>query len=90
MIKGTWHTGEGKVFRPGTMMPLQVGSVMFHPANYIHYDGSQDDQETIVQIMGYGPMVTTQVEEDEQGNPVRYDGGGAGAAVTPPAPPVKR
>jgi hypothetical protein len=84
VIKGTWYGGRGKVFRPKEMVPMQAGSVMFHPAYFIHYDGSQDGQETIVQIMGYGPVTTVQVEEDESGKPVNRGGEGAGYAVTPP------
>jgi hypothetical protein len=85
VIKGTWHTGEGKVFRPKTMIPIKAGGMMYHPAGYIHYDGSQDGEEVVVHIMGHGPVTTTQVEEDEQGKPVSRGGGGAGYAVTPPA-----
>jgi hypothetical protein len=58
--------------------------VMFHPAYFIHYDGNQDGGETIVQIMGYGPVTTVQVEEDEKGNPVNRGGEGAGYATSPP------
>ena len=35
---------------------MPAGSVMFHPALFIDYDGNQDNGETIVQIMGYGPV----------------------------------
>ena len=70
VIKGTWWGGTGKVFRPKEMKPMPAGSVMFHPAYFIHYDGNQDGGETIVQIMGYGPVTTVQVEEDEKGNPM--------------------
>jgi hypothetical protein len=84
VIKGTWYGGRGKVFRPKEMVPMTAGSVMYHPAYFIHYDGSQDGQETIVQIMGYGPVTTVQVEEDENGKPVNRGGEGAGYAVTPP------
>ena len=95
VIKGTWYGGTGKVFRPKDMVPMPAGSVMFHPAYFIHYDGNQDGGETIVQIMGYGPVTTVQVEEDESGKPVNRGGEGAGYAVTPPAggakpaPPAK-
>jgi hypothetical protein len=85
VIKGTWWGGTGKVFRPKEMKPMPAGSVMYHPAYFIHYDGNQDGGETIVQIMGYGPVQTVQVEEDEQGNPVNRGGEGAGYATSPPA-----
>jgi hypothetical protein len=84
VIKGTWWGGTGKVFRPKEMKPMPAGSVMFHPAYFIHYDGNQDGGETIVQIMGYGPVTTVQVEEDEKGNPVNRGGEGAGYATSPP------
>ena len=89
VIKGTWWGGTGKVFRPKEMKPMPAGSVMFHPAYFIHYDGNQDGGETIVQIMGYGPVTTVQVEEDEKGNPVNRGGEGAGYATSPPAPGAK-
>lgn len=85
VIKGTWWGGTGKVFRQKEMKPMPAGSVMFHPAYFIHYDGNQDGGETIVQIMGYGPVTTVQVEEDEKGNPMTKGGEGAGYAATPPA-----
>lgn len=84
VIKGTWWGGTGKVFRQKEMKPMPAGSVMFHPAYFIHYDGNQDGGETIVQIMGYGPVTTVQVEEDESGRPVNRGGEGAGYAATPP------
>src|SRR5215212_3381518 len=37
---------------------------------HYHYDGSMDDSEVIVQLMGYGPVTTVQTEVDEKGNPV--------------------
>ena len=84
VIKGVWYGGTGKVFRAKEMKPMPAGSVMFHPAYFIHYDGNQDGGETVVQIMGYGPVTTVQVEEDEKGNPVNRGGEGAGYATSPP------
>jgi hypothetical protein len=89
VIKGTWYGGTGKVFRQKGMVPMPPGSVMYHPAYFIHYDGSQDGTETIVQIMGYGPVTTVQVEEDESGKPVNRGGEGAGYAATPPSSGAK-
>ena len=85
VVKGTWWGGTGKVFRPKEMKPMPAGSVMFHPAYFIHYDGNQDNGETVVYISGYGPVTTVQVEEDENGNPISKGGEGAGYATSPPA-----
>jgi quercetin dioxygenase-like cupin family protein len=71
VIKGTWWTGEGDVFRPDTMVPIKQGGFMYHPAGFHHYDGSQGDEEVVVQIMGMGPVKTVQTEVDANGNPVR-------------------
>ena len=86
VIKGTWYTGEGDVFRPDKMVPVKAGGIMFHPAGLHHYDGSMDDSEVIVQLMGYGPVNTVQTEVDEKGNPIGSNpknpnrGRGAGGA----------
>jgi len=87
VIKGTWWTAEGDVFQPEKMVPIKAGGFMFHPAGLHHYDGAKDE-EVIVQIMGMGPVKTTQTEVDANGNPVtpaaRGAGPGRGAAPTPP------
>jgi cupin len=80
VIKGTWWTDEGDVFRADKMLPIKPGGVMFHPAGLHHYDGAKDE-EVIVQIMGMGPVKTTQTEVDENGKPVT--GRGAAAPTTP-------
>jgi hypothetical protein len=69
VIKGTWYGGEGDVFNPDTMIPIKTGGFQYHPAGFHHYDGSCDDQEVIVQIMGYGPVKTVQTEVDAKGAP---------------------
>ena len=74
VIKGTWWTDEGDVFRPDKMVPIKAGGFMFHPANYHHYDGAKDE-EVIVQIMGMGPVKTTGTEVDAAGKPVTGRGG---------------
>ena len=42
---------------------------MFHPKGLHHYDGAKDE-ETIVEIMGMGPVDTTPTEVDANGRPV--------------------
>jgi len=81
VIKGTWWTDEGDVFRADKMIPIKTGGFMFHPAGYHHYDGAKDE-EVIVQIMGMGPVKTVQTEVDANGKPVPARGA-APAAPTP-------
>ena len=59
VIKGTWFTGTGPTFDPARSVPLEPGSYMFHPARALHWDGSNSDQEVIVQVVGLGPVETT-------------------------------
>jgi quercetin dioxygenase-like cupin family protein len=58
VIKGTWYTGTGATFDPKHAVPLKPGSFMFHPAKGVHWDGSNSDEEVIVQIFGVGPAET--------------------------------
>jgi quercetin dioxygenase-like cupin family protein len=59
VIKGTWYTGTGSTFDPAHAVPLKPGSYMFHPAKALHWDGSNSDEEVIVQVFGEGPVETT-------------------------------
>ena len=59
VIKGTWYTGTGATFDPARSVPLKPGSYMFHPARALHWDGSNSDEEVVVQIVGLGPVETT-------------------------------
>jgi hypothetical protein len=43
------------------MVPMKAGSYVFHPANGHHFDGARDE-DALVQIIGMGPVVTTQVK----------------------------
>jgi hypothetical protein len=70
VIKGTWWTGAGDVYRPETMVPIKAGGFMFHPAGYHHYDQARDE-EVVVQIMGMGPVKTVRTEVNEKGEPVQ-------------------
>jgi quercetin dioxygenase-like cupin family protein len=59
VLKGTWFTGTGETFNPAKAVPLKPGSYMFHPARALHWDGSNSDEEVIVQVVGLGPVETT-------------------------------
>jgi quercetin dioxygenase-like cupin family protein len=62
VLEGTWFTGTGDVFDLARAVPLKPGSVMLHPANGVHWDGSGGPDNVIVQITGEGPATTTPVD----------------------------
>ena len=57
VIKGTWYTGTDDKWDLDTAVGLKAGSYMIHPKGAIHFDGAKDE-ETIVQIVGMGPVKT--------------------------------
>ena len=61
VIKGTWWTGEGDVFDPNKTVAVRTGGFMLHPTGLHHYDGAKNE-EVIVQIIGMGPVTTTETE----------------------------
>lgn len=65
VIKGTWYTGTGDTFDPKKAVPLKVGSYMLHPAGALHWDGSNSDEEVIVQVVGVGPADTVPADPSQ-------------------------
>jgi quercetin dioxygenase-like cupin family protein len=64
VLRGTWYTDEGEVFRPTQTVPLKPGDFMRHPAGGPHYDGALEE-DTWVAISGYGPTHATVVDGGE-------------------------
>ncbi len=60
VIKGVWWNGQGEELDFNKAKPIAAGSYVFHPAGRVHWDGA-GDEETIIQIVGVGPVITTQV-----------------------------
>jgi len=65
VIKGTWFTGTGATFDPKQTVPLRAGGYMLHPAGALHWDGSNSDEEAIVQVVGIGPADTVQADPSQ-------------------------
>jgi quercetin dioxygenase-like cupin family protein len=65
VIKGTWYTGTGNAFDPAKAVPIKAGGYMFHPGGAAHWDGSNSDEDVIVQIVGLGPEDTTEVDPSQ-------------------------
>jgi quercetin dioxygenase-like cupin family protein len=64
VLRGTWRTDEGEVFRPKETIPLKPGDFMRHPKGGPHYDGALDE-DTWVAISGYGPTKATVIDGGE-------------------------
>ena len=64
VLRGTWYTDEGNVFRPKETTPLKPGDFMRHPKGGPHYDGALDE-DTWVAISGYGPTKATVIDGGE-------------------------
>ena len=64
VLVGTWVAGTGKDFNPAQAVQLPAGSYMFHPANGVHWDGSNNDQEVIVQVIGVGPVESQDLDPE--------------------------
>jgi quercetin dioxygenase-like cupin family protein len=64
VIDGIWHAGVGAEFDPTQAQPLRAGSYMFHPAGAVHWDGAAGDEDAIVQIIGIGPVTSTQADSE--------------------------
>src|SRR5689334_20646224 len=64
VLRGTWYTDEGEVFRPSQAVPLKAGDFMRHPKGGPHYDGAIDE-DTWVAISGYGPTKATVIDGGE-------------------------
>lgn len=64
VISGTWYSGTGLEFDKEAAIPLGPGSFMFHPANAPHYDGSNNNEEVVVEIKGMGPVETVRFEPE--------------------------
>ena len=64
VLRGTWRTDEGEVFRPKETIPLKPGDFMRHPKGGPHYDGALEE-DTWVAISGYGPTKATVIDGGE-------------------------
>ncbi|MFL2856685.1 MAG: cupin domain-containing protein [Pseudohongiellaceae bacterium] len=68
VIKGTWYTSWGPksdIYNPDDMLAVPEGTFIYQPPEGHHYDMAKDE-EVIVQIMGMGPVITTQIPQPEQ------------------------
>lgn len=64
VIKGTWYVATGPdadTYNPDKMTPVKAGTFIYEPPGGHHYDMAKDE-EVIVEILGMGPVTSTQLE----------------------------
>ena len=59
VLSGTWWIGTGSKYDPASTYPVTAGTYVVDRANELHYDGAKDG-DCVLEIVGMGPMVTTQ------------------------------
>lgn len=62
VIEGTLHVGFGDHFAEASLRPLQAGSLWTEPAGQPHFVWAKDGA-VVIQVIGYGPSGTTQIEQ---------------------------
>ena len=62
VLSGTWWIGTGPKYDPASTYPAAAGSYIVDLPGGIHYDGAKD-AECVLEIVGMGPMTTTQAEQ---------------------------
>src|SRR5580700_2416364 len=61
VLSGTWWIGTGTTYDPASTYPVPAGTYVVDRADGIHYDGAKDT-ECVLEIVGMGPVVTTQAQ----------------------------
>lgn len=60
VVSGTWWVSSSSEFDTSKTYPLPAGSFATDLAGQIHWDGAKD-QETVIQLVGMGPVTTTRL-----------------------------
>jgi hypothetical protein len=62
VISGTWWVSSSDSFDTSKTYPMPAGSVVTDLANTVHFDGAKDEG-ALLELVGMGPVTTTQVEK---------------------------
>ncbi len=63
VLKGHWYVASGpgaERYNPDETTRIGPGTFIYQPPEGVHYDMAKDE-EVVVQIFGYGPVVTTPI-----------------------------
>jgi quercetin dioxygenase-like cupin family protein len=64
VVQGTWWVSSSETYDPSKNYPLKAGSFATDLANTVHWDGARDEP-CILELVGMGPVVTTQLGDKE-------------------------
>jgi quercetin dioxygenase-like cupin family protein len=59
VVSGTWWVSSSDTFDPSKAYPMPAGSFVENVAGTVHWDGARDEP-AILEMVGMGPMTTTQ------------------------------
>jgi quercetin dioxygenase-like cupin family protein len=62
VLSGTWWVSSNDTFDTDKTYPMPAGSVVTDLANTVHFDGAKDG-EALLELVGMGPVTTTQVKK---------------------------
>lgn len=62
VLSGTWWIGTGPKYDPASTYPVPAGTYVVDRAGGVHYDGAKDI-DCVLEIVGMGPVTTTQAEQ---------------------------
>ena len=72
VISGTWWVSSSNVYDESKMYPLAAGTFATDIANTVHYDGAKaGGPPAVLELVGMGPVTTTQVDETGKPKPAR-------------------
>ena len=63
VVSGVWSFGIGHSGKCEDTIPMATGAYVVHPKGGVHFDGACGEEVVEVQIIGWGPVSTTWIDE---------------------------
>ena len=72
VVSGTWWVSSSNTYDESKMYPLPAGTFATDMGGTVHYDGAKaGGPPAILELVGMGPVTTTQVDETGKPKPAR-------------------
>jgi quercetin dioxygenase-like cupin family protein len=63
VVSGTWWVSSSDTYDMSKLYPMPAGSVVTDLANTVHWDGAKGQDGALLELVGMGPVTTTQVKK---------------------------